>query len=131
MMLSNNLEEVNVNRWWWLKRWDYNLGLLISGLISFLIGGFTCAILFNPLIPYIFLLFAVVYTVYVIIANILFTSGWVIDIALNKNNDDNFREIIFKCGYWLSVLAPPAVILIYILVILTLTPPQVNQSLPQ
>lgn len=121
-MLPHNLEEVNVNRWWWLKRLQYNKGLLLSGAITFVIVGLICTVQPAYIVQYIFPLFGIIYTVYVVIANILFTLGWVLDIAFNRYNDDNFREIIFKLGYWLSVLAPPAVVLIYIITMFSIAP---------
>jgi len=118
-MPTDDLAEVNVNRWWWLKRLEYNKGLLISGAIAFIIGGFSSALLFPRIVHFLFMPFAIVYTVYIVIANIAFTLGWIMDIAFNRSNDDNFRLLIFKCGYWLSVIAPPLSTLGVLLFIIT------------
>ena len=136
MKTPEQLAEVNVNRWWWLKRFEYNKGLLISGAITFLLTCFTATAFINVDVNYedvMFFItaFAIIYFIYIIVANLLYTLGWVADVALNKHNEENFREIIFKCGYWLSVVAPPAVILIYILVVFAIMPQHVHQTLPQ
>ncbi|MDT3403993.1 hypothetical protein [Mucilaginibacter terrae] len=114
-MPTHDFEEVNVNRWWWLKRLEYNKGLLVSGAIAFVIGGFSSVMLYPNVVHFLFIPFGIACTLYFIAANIAFTLGWVLDIAFNSNNEDNFRLMIYKCGYWLSVLVPPLLTLSIIL----------------
>lgn len=125
-MPTHDFEEVNVNRWWWLKRLAYNKGLLISGAIAFVIGGFSSALLYPDIVHFLFIPFGIAYTLYLIAANILFTLGWVLDIAFNHNNEDNFRLVIFRCGYWLSILIPPLLTLGIILFFVIAHPNSTN-----
>lgn len=121
------INEANVNRWWWLKRMQYNKGLLIGGAVTYILCVFVATAFINPIndyttIGYASVAFAALYLIYMVVANALFTLGWVADIAFNRNNDDSFRDIIFTCGYWLSVLFPTAVILVYIAIFFTAVP---------
>ncbi|WP_345954518.1 hypothetical protein [Mucilaginibacter sp. PAMB04168] len=116
MNTRNELAEANVNRWWRIKREEYNNGLLIAGAATFILLTCWIATVVNfstegEYIPIILFCFVVAYVIYMLIAHLLYTFGWVADVWLNHHDDENYRQMLFKVIYWASVVIPPLLIL--------------------
>ncbi|MBS1501663.1 MAG: hypothetical protein JST32_06355 [Bacteroidetes bacterium] len=97
--------------WWWSKRYSYNKGLIISGFIAFLLYCILGPIIIGPHEEFEETIFDMgfqgsAYFVAIIIANVFYTLGWLIDISFNKNNSTRFRERLFALGYWFSFSLP-------------------------
>ncbi len=116
-MISEVLSQTTIiKRWWWSKRAQYNVGLLVAGLLAFVIYCIIAKITtlqydqseetFFWLIP-----LTIVYLMMMFIANVFYTLGSVIDITFNKSNDQQFREQLFALGYWFSFSLPTLLIL--------------------
>lgn len=104
--------KINSRVWWNSRRGKYNKGLLIAGILAFILY----VILGNKLIaPYdetfeitffSATLQIVAYLFMMLIANILYELGSFIDIQVNKNKEEKVRQQLFVLGYWFSVLLP-------------------------
>jgi hypothetical protein len=111
-MLKYKNDLLRVQQWWFKNRVRYNYGLLKSGTAAFpiyLVGG---ALLISSGTKYneiIFgcLLFGGIFIIYMLIANLLYTLGSIADLVLNINDSLKFREVLFSCGYWISIIPPP------------------------
>jgi|GEM_PF-1568833 len=131
-MLINNSDRLDINRWWETKRLEYNKGLLISGAFSLVFAWFTIALEESAFMNIaatliITIAFVVFYGLYMGITNLLYSLGSTLDIAFNRKH--NLRDILFSCGYWLSVLAIPVILLITI-AIMIISIPQHSYLLP-
>ena len=130
-MLINNSDRLDINRWWETKRLEYNKGLLISGAFSLVFAWFTIALEESAFMNIaatliITIAFVVFYGLYMAITNLLYSLGSTLDIAFRKHN---LRDILFGCGYWLSVLAIP-VILLTTMAIMIISIPEHSYLLP-
>lgn len=109
-------------RWWRYKRLEYNKALLFIGLIGFvaqsIIPAFSTTIVLtnNRLIPDMKLA-AGCLTVFLVLANICFTIGWMLDLLINRENSQPFREWLFTVGFWFSV----CVLILFIIAFLVLS----------
>jgi len=106
-------------QWWWSQRRRYNKGLIISGLIAFILYRILDYFLVGPVENFEETISGVAllgfgYLIMMIIANLFYTLGWIIDISLNVNDSQIFRERLFTVGYWFSfslpILMAPSVI---------------------
>lgn len=111
--------DINVlspQQWWWRKRIKYNNGLIVAGFIALLLYCALGPIIIAPHEEFEETIFEMAFqgTLYLemmIVANILYTSGSLIDILFNKSNSQLFRERLFKLGYWFSFSLPILLIL--------------------
>jgi hypothetical protein len=96
-----------IRSWWFNHRLQYNKALLFTALMGFL----TQALLqpfkrqdstITGLIPYM-KGSAWCFVIFLILANIAFTMGSVIDLLFNQEDSSSFREQLFLHGYWLSI----------------------------
>jgi hypothetical protein len=101
-------EKLSPRKWWWLKLTDFNKGLFISGFISVIIY---CAIVLslvgwqNIAVIAIYV-YSISYCAYMVLANLLFAFGWLVDIALNNYYDEKLSGQIFIIVYWVAVTMP-------------------------
>jgi hypothetical protein len=107
---------LNARLWWFSKRLKYNKGLIIAGFIAFMLYCILGPIIIAPHEEFEETIFEMAFqgTAYLMmmgIANIIYTSGWLIDISFNKNNSNLFRERLFALGYWFSFSLPILLIL--------------------
>jgi hypothetical protein len=95
-----------VSKWWRNKRLQYNKALLFTGLMGFLVqaalpalknGSFT-NLFFEMLIS------GTCYIVMMIVFNVAFTLGCILDFTINHWNSQLYRERLFLVGYWFSVV---------------------------
>lgn len=122
-MISEVLSQATITkRWWWSKRKQYNIGLLVAGFLAFVayctIEKITAmrddesTASFFWLVP-----LTIVYLMVMCVANVFYTLGWIVDISFNKNNSQLFRERLFAVGYWFSFSLPIALVLFVMLMI--------------
>jgi len=105
--------------WWWLKRQQYNKGLLIGGIftieISIIINLLNNEVKVFEAGYYVLLcaVVAVLYLFYILAANIMFSLGWLCDMLFNRQETLNFRIVLFECIYWCSIVMPPSLVIYY------------------
>ncbi|UFH31134.1 hypothetical protein LNP04_14270 [Chryseobacterium sp. C-71] len=120
-----NLTESQIKNWWSEKRTNYNLGLVVSGILAFVLYVILGV---NLIMPYDddfeITLFTIVpqgigYLVMILIANLLYSLGVSCDLNYNKENTEKFRKNLFHLGFWISVslpfLAPLGILISYFL----------------
>ncbi len=109
-----NMKSVDLIRkkWWENKRKYYNIGLLLSGIIAFILYVILGTTLIMPYDPeFEITLFTIIfqgigYFFMILIANLFYSLGNIIDKELNKENDEKFRKNLFKLGFVFSVSLP-------------------------
>lgn len=125
MKETSNLTESQIKNWWSEKRTNYNLGLVVSGILAFVLYVILGV---NLIMPYDddfeITLFTIVpqgigYLVMILIANLLYSLGVSCDLNYNKENTEKFRKNLFRLGFWFSVslpfLAPLGILISYFL----------------
>ena len=90
-------------QWWWSKRYRYNKGLIIAGVIAFILYCSLGPFIIGPHEEFEETIFEIAfqgfgYLIMMAIANLLYTLGWIIDISFNTNNSQIFRERLFALG---------------------------------
>lgn len=112
MKEDSSLTESQIREWWNDKRYLYNLGLILSGIIAFVLYVIVGV---NLIIPYdedfeitLFTIFfqGIGYLVMIVFANLFYSLGVKHDLNYNKENTDNFRKNLFDLGFWFSVSLP-------------------------
>lgn len=107
-----NLTKSQIREWWSDKRYLYNLGLVLSGIIAFILYVIVGV---NFIIPYDeefeITLFTIVfqgigYLIMIVFANLFYSLGVTQDLNHNKENTDDFRKNLFNLGFWFSVSLP-------------------------
>jgi len=107
-------------KWWASQRWKYNRGLVISGGIAFLLYTILGEIIIAQHEEFEETIFEIlfqagVYFFMMIVANILYNFGWLLDVLFNKSDSLNFRRCLFTIGYWFS-FALPILLILYIMI---------------
>ncbi|MGD1319630.1 hypothetical protein [Chryseobacterium sp. 2R14A] len=112
MSSSSSLTESQIRKWWNDKRYLYNLGLFISGIIAFVLYVIVGVDLIMPYDEdFEITLFTIVfqgigYLIMIVSANLFYSLGVSEDLNHNKENTDDFRENLFNLGFWFSVSLP-------------------------
>lgn len=119
------LTKKEIKNWWSKKRFEYNVGLVISGIVAFILYAFLGIILIAPYeIEFEITLFTIVfqglgYLFMILIANLFFSLGYFYDKNYNTENSEKYRERLFSLGFWFSnsipFLVPLNIIIIYFL----------------
>ena len=102
----------NIKGWWKTRRNSYNTGLIISGIVSYILSVLLGSILIAPydcefeitIFGFVFQVLFFLFTL--IIANIFYNLGAFTDKHFNKKNEDKFRQRLYNMGYWFSVGLP-------------------------
>jgi len=102
--------------WWRYNRYNYNKGLLIAGFTAFILYCILGEIIIAPHEEFEETIFEMAfqgggYFFMMILANIFYSLGWIVDISFNKNNSRLFRERLYALGYWFSLALPILLIL--------------------
>ncbi len=102
--------------WWESKRCNYNKGLIIAGFIAFLLYCILGEIIIARYEEFEETVFEIAfqggaYFMMMILANVVYTLGWMLDLLFNSNNSQHFRERLFALGYWFSFALPILLIL--------------------
>ncbi|WP_435526034.1 hypothetical protein [Chryseobacterium indoltheticum] len=99
MRTTSNLTKSQIKDWWSDKRYLYNMGLILSGIITFILYVIVGA---NFIMPYDeefeITLFTIVfqgigYLIMIVFANLFYSLGVTEDLNHNKENTDDFRKI--------------------------------------
>ncbi|MCJ8166443.1 hypothetical protein MKJ04_16480 [Pontibacter sp. E15-1] len=98
--------------WWSRKRGKYNLALVAAGISAFLayaiLGGLLIA-------PYDYNFEITLFTIFfqgigylfmMLIANLFYNLGYIVDKNFNKDNSQSYRQSLFNLGLWFSVGIP-------------------------
>ncbi len=107
---------ISARQWWFHKRITYNKGLIIAGIVAFLLYCILGQLIIAPRGDFEVTLFTTffqgfAYLFMIGIANAFYSLGWIMDISFNKNDDLRFRERLFALGYWFSISLPILLIL--------------------
>jgi hypothetical protein len=100
----------SILKWWFKKRLQYNQDLLFTGLMGFVVQAVqqpfnkNARQICDGLIPGMRLAGAAL-ILFLILANIAFTMGCVIDLLINRKNSQSYREWLFLIGYWFAIAA--------------------------
>jgi hypothetical protein len=110
--------EIPINRnkiirnWWSERRWKYNKGLIIAGIVAFFLYAVLGGILIEPhandfeITLFTTAFQGIGYLIMMIIANVFYNLGSFLDRLLNKNNSEKFRTTLYNTGYWFSFGLP-------------------------
>lgn len=109
---SANSDYADRKHWWQKKRRKYNIGLIISGLTAFILYAVLGEILIAPYDEeFEITLFTIFfqgmgYIFMMLIANLFYNLGALVDNHYNKENSVTFRTRLFNLGFWFSVGLP-------------------------
>jgi uncharacterized membrane protein len=116
--IINNLKSMykennnQIKDWWSKKRALYNAGIFISGIISFILYCFVGYVFIYPIDEEfeitLFTIFfqGIGYAFFIIIANLFYNLGYILDISLNENNSESYRNKLFKIGFITTIAFP-------------------------
>ena len=112
METQKNNSTPNIQELWKKKRRKYNIGLIISGILSYILYVVLGSIFIAPydnefeitILGFIFQGFFFLITI--LVANIFYNLGAFADKTFNKKNEEKFRKRIYNLGYWFSVALP-------------------------
>lgn len=119
--MAANLSKSQIKDWWTERRLYYNVGLIVSGIVAFIVYTILGVTLIMPYDnDFEITLFTIVfqgigYVIMMLIANLFYSLGNRIDLDLNKENSAKFRKRLFNIGFGFSVALPflvPIMILI-------------------
>lgn len=108
-LITKNQE---INKWWSMRRWKYNKGLIIAGIVAFLLYSILACYLIAPYVNdfeislFTILFQGIGYLFMIGIANLFYFLGPTFDKLFNKSNSENFRIRLFNLGYWFSIGLP-------------------------
>lgn len=101
-----------IKDWWSKKRALYNVGIFISGIVSFILYCFVGYVFIYPMDEEfeitLFTIFfqGIGYIFFIIIANLFYNLGHILDIRLNENNSESYRNNLFKIGFIATIAVP-------------------------
>lgn len=109
-----NLENTKLNQqtskqWWASRRLKYNKGLVIAGLLAFLLYAILGSLLIRDYFEITLITTAfqgLSYLFMMGIANIFYGIGPLVDGLYNRQNDERSRQRLFNFGYWFFFLLP-------------------------
>jgi hypothetical protein len=100
-------------KWWESRRLRYNLGLVIAGILTFIVTEFVSYRFiapydrsFNPAPLFVIIPQGLGYLCMMGVANVMYILGYVIDVRYNITGKDSFRKRLFNFGFWFSVGLP-------------------------
>jgi len=112
MEKKSSLTESQIREWWNDKRYLYNLGLFISGIIAFVLYVIVGVNLIMPydedfeITLFTILFQGIGYLIMIVFANLFYSLGVTEDLNHNKENTDDFRKNVFNLSFWFSVSLP-------------------------
>lgn len=113
-------ETISLSQWWFNKRLQYNKGLLFTALLGYLALtiDYTLSADEHPddLIT-LMQISGVALLVFLLLANIAYGAGFVIDYFFNNENSQSFRDRLFLTGYIFAVLALVFCIVLFLIII--------------
>ncbi len=116
------INQQSSRQWWSSRRLKYNKGLVIAGLIAFIVYAILGSLLIAPRtqgfeITLFSMFFQGVGYVFMIgVANLFYGLGPLVDKFYNRHNDERFRQRLFDFGYWFSFALPFSILLLVIVI---------------
>jgi len=112
METRNNNSTPNIQEWWKSRRMRYNIGLIASGVLSYILYVALGSVLIAPydcefeitILGFVFQGFFFLITI--LIANIFYNLGAFTDKHYNKKNEEKFRQRLYNLGFWFSFGLP-------------------------
>jgi hypothetical protein len=108
-------------KWWKDRRFKYNRGLIIAGILAFMLYAILGSLLIAPhdndfeISLFTIFIQGIGYLIMIGIANILYGLGSIVDRSYNNSNAEQFRIKLFKVGFWGSICLPFIIPLLIIL----------------
>lgn len=98
-------------KWWSDKRGQYNLGLILSGLLAFILYAIVVEFIVPSDIDIEITIFTMLfqgigYLVMMVIANLFFNLGALSERIIKPKNIDLYRNRAFILGFWFSCGLP-------------------------
>lgn len=98
----------SVLQWWRKKRLLYNQRMLFTALIGFVVQAVQQPFNKSPSnisdkLMFEMRLSAVCLFIFLILANVAFTAGCILDLIFNSKNSSFFRERLFFFGCWFAI----------------------------
>ena len=112
METRNHNSTPDIPDWWESRRKKYNMGLIISGIISYILYVILGSILIAPhdyefeITIFNFVFQGFLFMIVILIANLFYNLGAFTDKHFNKRNEEKFRQRIYNLGFWFSVALP-------------------------
>lgn len=102
------------NEWWKNKRWNYNLGLILSGILAFFLYFIVVEFIVlkseknwaGELSVFSITFQGIGYLIMIGVANIFYNLGLISELIIKPKNPDKYRELIYKLGFWFSFSIP-------------------------
>lgn len=107
-------------KWWNDRREKYNIGLILSGIIAFIIYALVVEFIVPSSEGIEITIFTIIfqgigYLFMIGIANIFYNLGAIIENVIEPKNKEQFRKLTFNIGFWFSCGLPfliPLILLI-------------------
>jgi len=109
--MEKEIENLSTSEWWSQRRLKYNLGLVVAGILAFIVYA-TIVFSFKAKIPdaeitlFTILIQAVGYLIAMGIANIFYFMGPLSERIINPKNILLYRKVTYNFGFGFSVLLP-------------------------
>jgi len=116
------MKTTDTQDWWQSKRLDYNIWLIIAGILSFLIyvslvWSFPEAVPEAEITAFTVIFQGVGYLIAMGIANLCFYAGQISEDLFKPKNLEQYRQITYQLGKWFSFILP---FMIPMLILLTI-----------
>jgi hypothetical protein len=101
-----------IKNWWSERRWKYNRGLVIAGIVAFFLYAVLGGILIEPhddtfeVTLFTTAFQGMGYLIMILVANVFYNLGPLLDRLLNKKNSEKFRTNLYNIGFWFSFGLP-------------------------
>jgi len=97
-----------IDKWWADRRFNYNKGLVLSGFAAFIVYSLVGSSLIPDFEITLFTIFfqSIGYVIMILIANVFYDLGELIDLNHNENGKKDFRNRSYQIGFWFSCALP-------------------------
>ena len=100
--------------WWKRKRLNYNVGLIISGILAFILYVTVVELVVlksekvweGELTIFTIVFQAIGYSIMMGIANLFYYLGLISELLIKPENAKNYRILTYRIGYWFSCGIP-------------------------
>ena len=119
----SSIEQNTISRtdWWAKKRYKYNISLVVSFFLAFVVYNIVGATLIAPYdMQFEITLFTLIpmllgFLLAVGIANICYSLGLIVDIIINPNDIRSKSLTLYRVGYWFSICLPFSIPLLLVM----------------
>jgi hypothetical protein len=117
--IDTTLTQQTYKQWWASRRLKYNKGLVIAGLLAFLLYAIVGSLLIKgdfEITLFTIALQGLGYLFMIGVANIFYCLGPLVDGLYNRQNEEGFRQGLFNFGYWFSFVLPFSIPLLIVII---------------